>query len=224
MFKNYYLILGVPRTADPESIRSAYRDLAKRHHPDRIGPGGATKFKQIREAYEVLADPLQRARLDRQIDEAEGLSARSGGWSEREPEPLVSEPMNIGDRPGSVSPSFEAFIERIARNFTGLGVPKAEREEALNFELIMSPDEAERGAIIPFSIPVFRVCSWCGGSGDDWGFPCSHCDAEGRTVGRGTLRVRVPAGVRPGTVIEVPLNRLGVDNFYLRVHIRIARQ
>jgi len=221
MFKNHYLVLGVPRTADLAKIRSAYRELAKRHHPDRTGPGGAARFKQIREAYEVLGDPLQRARLDRQIDEAEGLSAPAPDLSGSDPEPLVSEPMAIGDRPGSISPSFEAFIERIARNFTGVGVPKGERAEAVNFELIMSPEEAERGAIIPFSIPVFHGCHWCGGSGSDWGFPCSYCDSEGRLTGRGEIKVRIPAGVRSGTVIEIPLGRLGVDNFYLRVRIRV---
>ncbi len=221
MFKDYYLVLGVPRTADPDRIRSAYRELAKRYHPDRIGPGGASTFNEIKEAYDILTDPLQRARLDRQLDEAQALTGPPDSFEDLEPEPLISEPMTIGDGPGSVGPSFEAFIERLARNFTGLGVPKAEREEAFNFELIMSPEEAARGAVIPFAIPVFQICPWCSGTGSDWGFPCSHCEAEGLLSGRGAIRVRIPAGVRPGTVIELPLSRLGVENFYLRVHIRI---
>ena len=61
MMKNYYLILGVPRDEqDPRGIRDAYRQLAKQYHPERAGPEGATAFRDVVEAYEVLSHDEQR--------------------------------------------------------------------------------------------------------------------------------------------------------------------
>jgi DnaJ-class molecular chaperone len=222
MRKDYYLILGVARTATADAIRSAYRELAKRYHPDHTGPGGASDFREIQEAYEVLSDPGSKAQLDRELKATAEQEAQAGTGPVATPEPLISEPVPIGDRPGSIRPSLEGFLERVARNFSGIGVPKAERAEALNYELILSPEEAGRGVVVPFTIPVFQVCVWCGGSGNDWGFPCDRCDAQGRRVTRETVRLHLPAGVRPGTVIDVSLRELGVENFYLRVQVRVA--
>src|SRR5262245_1731179 len=64
-FKDYYRILGVDRNADDKAIKSAYRKLARKHHPDvSKGAGAAEKFKEINEAYEVLSDPEKRRRYD----------------------------------------------------------------------------------------------------------------------------------------------------------------
>src|SRR3990172_967703 len=64
-FKDYYKILGVARTADDKAIKSAYRRLARKHHPDvaKAKDSGA-RFKEIGEAYEVLSDPEKRRRYD----------------------------------------------------------------------------------------------------------------------------------------------------------------
>lgn len=64
-FRDYYAVLGVPRDADEEAIRRAYRMLARKHHPDVDKTAGATKrFQELQEAYEVLSDPQKRARYD----------------------------------------------------------------------------------------------------------------------------------------------------------------
>ena len=65
-FKDYYKILGVPRTASQDDIKRNFRDLARRHHPDvaKGTPGSEEKFKDINEAYEVLRDPEKRKRYD----------------------------------------------------------------------------------------------------------------------------------------------------------------
>src|SRR5438552_16722714 len=64
-FKDYYRILGVDRKADDKTIQSAYRRLARKHHPDVAkGKDTADKFKEIAEAYEVLSDPDKRRRYD----------------------------------------------------------------------------------------------------------------------------------------------------------------
>lgn len=64
--RDYYEVLGVPRTASQEEIQRAYRRLARRYHPDiNKDPGAEEQFKQIGEAYQVLSDPKTRARYDR---------------------------------------------------------------------------------------------------------------------------------------------------------------
>src|SRR5215470_8374495 len=64
-FKDYYRILGVDRKADDKTIKSAYRRLARKHHPDVAkGKDSAARFQEIAEAYEVLSDPEKRKRYD----------------------------------------------------------------------------------------------------------------------------------------------------------------
>jgi curved DNA-binding protein len=96
MARDFYEVLGVPRTASAEEIQQAFRKLARRHHPDiNKDPAAEERFKELNEAYGVLSDPGQRARYDRfgpdfrQIPEdyderfAAGAGAgRGGGWSQ----------------------------------------------------------------------------------------------------------------------------------------------
>src|SRR5687768_16434152 len=66
-FKDYYDVLGVPRTATEDDVRQAFRKLARKHHPD-VNPGDKSaedKFKEINEAYEVLSDAEKRKKYDR---------------------------------------------------------------------------------------------------------------------------------------------------------------
>src|SRR6187402_3221799 len=67
---NYYVVLGIAEDADEEMIRSAFRALARRYHPD-VGVGSSpVEFHRAREAYETLADPERRRRYDRQLQSA----------------------------------------------------------------------------------------------------------------------------------------------------------
>jgi len=213
MAKNYYVILGVPIDAPPETIRSAFRKQARRCHPDHGGSEKARAFREASEAYEVLSDPVLRERYDREMHRI----------TRREIEPLVADPVPITGRPESARPSFDALFERLSRNFTGLGRPKAEREEPLLFELVLSPEEAMRGIRIPFRVPVLSACPRCLGSGHSGLFPCDDCEGAGRSVDSRTIEVQVPARVRDGTVVEASLNPLGVENVWLRVHVRVER-
>src|ERR671925_2310062 len=64
-FKDYYRILGVDRSADEKAIKSAYRKLARKYHPDVAkGKDAGERFREVTEAYEVLSDPEKRQRYD----------------------------------------------------------------------------------------------------------------------------------------------------------------
>jgi len=221
--KNFYVILGVPRQATPETIRTAYRNLAKRHHPDLVGSLSASHFRDVVEAYEVLSDPERRRAHNEELaaaDRSGRLTAeRTGAEPLREAEPLFSEGASIRQAFRASRPTVEEeFLDWTARHFTGARTPKSGRVEHLNLEVVLSPDEAEVGGILPVRVPVFVSCPLCGGTGQDWLFPCLSCRAQGVTQEERDLRIRIPGRVRDGTIWELPLAGSGV---HLRLHIRV---
>ncbi|MGE0822205.1 MAG: DnaJ domain-containing protein [Candidatus Binatia bacterium] len=224
--KDYYFILGVSRTESTSGIRDAFRELAKRYHPDRFGPQGTSVFQDIVEAYQVLSDTERRRVYNQGLRHAEGQAEPSLApivtRYEPEPEPLVPEPMSILRGFRTTRPSFDPLFRRFRRNFTGLGVPKAERVESLTLELHLSPEEAFRGGIAPLRVPVFYPCPVCHGSGRDWLFPCTYCEEQGMIEEEETVRLTIPPMVRDGAVMEVSLRGLGIHNLYLRLYLRVT--
>jgi molecular chaperone DnaJ len=217
--KNYYLILGVSRSESPAGIRARFRDLARTLHPDVAGAHSTSAFQKIAEAYAVLVNPLARRRHDAELARREGSSAvqRADPVAPRrwEPVSLLADPL-------AVHPSFDALLKRLFRNFAGIGVPKAERPEGLTFEVILTPHEALRGVDVPVAVPRVESCDECEGTGRGWLFPCASCGGRGAIVTENVVRIQVPPLVRPESVIDVPLNGLGIHNLYLRLHVRIA--
>ena len=78
--KNYYRVLGVSPQEDEAGIRKAYREKAKKHHPDRAGKDSTARFQEIAEAYEVLSSPEKREEYDRDL-------AAAGSRARRQPFP-----------------------------------------------------------------------------------------------------------------------------------------
>jgi hypothetical protein len=221
--RNFYSILGVPRKATPNTIRTAYRDLAKRHHPDRVELAGASRFRDVVEAYEVLSDPERRRAYNEELDSAEtsgSLAAKPiRTQPQREAEPLRSEGISIPRALHTSRPSFEEeFLDWTARHFTGVRLPKSGRAEHLNLEVILSQDEADRGGTLPISVPTFVPCPFCGGTGRDWLYPCVSCRAQGIIQEEETVRIRIPGMVRDGTIWELLLADAGVC---LQIRIRV---
>src|SRR5437016_5261923 len=217
MTKSYYVILGVSRTESTSGIREAFRELMKRYHPDRVGPQGARVFQDIVEAYQVLFDPERRKLYHQGLRYAAGSAEPQPApiivGQRPQPEPLVPESLSVLRDFQTIQPSFEALIERFLRNFTGIGVPKGERLEGLNVEVILSPEEAATGIVIPVGVPVFYDCPQCGGSGHDWLFPCVICHAQGTIEIEKTIRIGIPPMVPDRTIVEVPIHGLRVHNF-----------
>jgi molecular chaperone DnaJ len=225
--KDYYLVLGVSRAENLRGIQEAFRELAKIYHPDRAGPAGTRQFQDIQEAYETLSDPEKRRLYHHQLEQAEiRVHSRPEPIFSRprsRPEPLIPEIMSVLRDFETIRPSFEPLFERFIRNFTREGVPKGERLEDLNIEVILSPEEAATGVTVPVGVPVFATCPQCGGSGRDWLFPCLECNGQGMLEEEETVRIDIPPLVRDRTIIEVPIHGLGIHNFYIRLHLRIGR-
>jgi DnaJ-class molecular chaperone len=215
--RTYYMILGVSRAESPGGIRAAYRDLARKLHPDVAGEQATHAFQEVSEAYDVLSDPERRRQYNHELQRAEGEDARPVRPAARAP--ITRPPRGIFDSSQSVRPSSEAMRDRFVRNFTGVGVPKSEHLEDLNIEVVLTPDEARRGCVLPIGVPVFRRCPHCGGSGRDWLFPCWSCQQQGVIESEQVVRFGIPALVRSGAIFEMPLQGLGIHNFHLRLHV-----
>jgi DnaJ-class molecular chaperone len=226
--KNYYIILGVPHTESETGIHKAFRRLAKMYHPDRVGQEGTRYFQDIMEAYSVLSDAKKRREYNASLIPAARQRnikiKREGEQETREADPLIPEPLSVTKDFFTITPSFDEMFDRLVRNFNGMGIPKGERVQELNVEVILSSDVARRGGVVPIGVPVFYPCRYCGGSGHDWLFPCIYCQEQGVIEDEEVVTIRVSPLVKDNTVFEVPLRGLGVQNFQLRVYIRIDTQ
>src|SRR5258708_21213104 len=87
---NYYALLGVPIDADADTIKRAYRQLARRYHPDLAGPQGAVQMKRINRAYDVLSDPEKRLNYDTIMGGV--IDFRKGGLVRPRPTPRKFDP------------------------------------------------------------------------------------------------------------------------------------
>ena len=226
--RDHYLVLGVSRRENFRGIRDAYRELAKHYHLDRARTDAVDRFRDIQEAYEDLSDPEKRRVYDRELDQNEIIV-------QSRPEPITcpSRPRPGFRAPGPLSllrefrstrPSFETLYERFLRNFTNRQIPKGERIEGLNVDLVLSPEESAQGGTVAVGVPVFFACPQCYGTGHEWLFPCANCAAQGVIDAEKPVYVRIPPMPPERSVLEVPIHGLGIHNLFLRLHTRISRR
>lgn len=233
MQKNYYVILGIAPGASPEEIKAAFRRRVRELHPDVSGLNSGP-FIEVQEAYAVLSDPERRRRYDREMLEP-GL--RRQLWPP--PEPLVrarpaAEPFQPGDPWSGVRevslvesfqrfvPSFDELFDRFWSNFESLTRPKAETLQSLTVETVLRPEEARRGGQVRVWVPARAMCPTCGGHGGIGGFACWRCAGQGALTTEFPVDVRYPAGVRDGYAVRIPLDRFGIQNFYLTLWLRVS--
>jgi molecular chaperone DnaJ len=175
--RDYYEVLGISRTASEQEIKSAYRKLALRHHPDR-NPGNRDaeeKFKEAAEAYAVLADPQKRSMYDR-FGHA-GVSAGAGAGAGFDPTIFA----DFGDVLGGLGDIF-GFGDLFggARRRGG-----PQRGADLRYDVEISFDDSARGTELTIQIPRADVCDTCRGSGAAKGSGPTTCPS---CHGRGQLR------------------------------------
>ncbi len=232
--KNYYQILSVESDATMEQIRAAYLRQAEDLQPDcygqDIGP-----FNDIQEAYAVLSDPALRLAYDEMLHRSFAGSSRPGSasaeslfWSKPAPEPLIptQEQADLGELSltrsfVSFSPSFDELFDRLWRNFS-LVRPKVERLRSLNVEIRISPKEAFHGGRVRLLVPARLRCQVCQGRGGIEFYTCWKCNGAGAVQGEYPVILTFPPGVVNNCVVEVPLDRFGISNFYLRAIFRVS--
>lgn len=223
---DYYLMLGVSRRENVRGIQEAFSELANAYSPDRAGPEGRRRLQPVRDAYAILSDPVRRRIYDHELENEEvGLRSTPEpklSQPPSRPEPLTDAPMSVLHDFEGIQPSFEPLFERWVRNFTGENIPKGERLEGLNVEVILPAEKAARRQTIQVGLPVFYSCPQCGGSGRDWLFPCMSCHGQGMIEEEKTVAVLTPPMLPDRAIMEVPIDGLGFHNFFLRLHIRIS--
>ena len=162
--RDYYELLGVSRDASQNDIKKAFRELARKHHPD-VNPGNPAaeeQFKAINEAYEVLGDPEKRRRYD-QFGHA-AANAREGSG----PGPGFDPFSGLGDL-------FEAFF--------GEGSTASRRGRDQVYELLIDLEQVLSGTEAEIEVDREENCPICGGSGARIGSAprkCPRCGGRGR--------------------------------------------
>ena len=199
MKKNFYKVLGVDQKAGPEKIRKAYRQAAKRYHPD-VSPRSEEKFREVQEAYETLSDPEKKALYDRGI-----LEERSPAVSPKSyyPYPLWSYPSSLFNEIDHFFGRFEDFWTGRWPDFFG---EKDQSHEDLSVEITLTPSEARKGCEIPLIIPFRVICRRCKGTGFVGELICGLCRGTGEGRSEKKIEVTIPPGVRSGTEMRFPLS------------------
>ncbi|MCH5299718.1 MAG: molecular chaperone DnaJ [Ruminococcus sp.] len=183
--RDYYEVLGVSKGASDDEIKKAFRQSAKKYHPD-LHPGDKTceeKFKEVNEAYEVLSDSEKRARYDQFGHAGVDPNFGAGGGS-----PFGAD-MDIGDIFNSFFGGFGGFGGRRNSN------PNAPRRGAdVEANLFIEFEEAAKGCKKTVTYQNIETCSDCHGTGADKGSTPKTCSACGGS-GRVTINQRTPFGV-----------------------------
>lgn len=231
--RDFYDILGVARNATDEEIKKSYRKLAMKYHPDRNPDSkeAEDKFKEAKEAYEMLSDPQKRAAYD-QYGHA-GVDPNMGG-------------MGGGQGFGGFSDAFgdifgDIFGGAAAGARGGRGGPQVYRGADLRYSMEISLEEAAHGHETQIRVPSWSNCEHCGGEGAEPGTkvetcgtchgagqvrvsqgffsmqqtcprcngsgkhipkPCKKCHGAGKTKSQKTLEVKIPAGIDDGMRIR----------------------
>ncbi|MBA5776065.1 molecular chaperone DnaJ [Stappia sp. F7233] len=226
--RDFYEVLGVGREADEKELKSAYRKLAMKFHPDR-NPGDASaeaQFKEVNEAYDTLKDAQKRAAYDRF-----GHAAFENG--------------GFGGGRGHGN-DFASAMSDIFDEFFGMGSSRRsngrERGADLRYNLEITLEEAYTGKAVEIEVPTSITCDACSGSGAKPGTqptncrtcggagrvraaqgfftlertcptcqgrgqvisdPCGTCGGSGRKTQNRTLSVNIPAGIEDGTRIRL---------------------
>jgi DnaJ-class molecular chaperone len=187
--KDYYIILGLPKTATAAEIDAAFRRLARKYHPD-VQPeekDALALFKSAKEAHDVLSDAEKR----REYDRKRSRGRRRSAMHPRDP---------LG-RAGHDLEDLSRVWAETSRSMASAGQPRPRPAQDVEAELRLVPEEANRGGPLEVRISVRQACHACQGPGDAAEGPCAVCGGEGTVWESRLLQLRLPPGLRDGTVL-----------------------
>jgi len=162
--RDFYEILGVARNASDDEIKKSYRKLAMKYHPDRNPDSkeAEAKFKEAKEAYEMLSDPQKRAAYD-QYGHA-GVDPNMGGFG------------GGGQGFGGFSDAFgDIFGDIFGGGGQGRGGPQVYRGADLRYSMEITLEEAAHGHDTQIRVPSWSDCEACHGDGAEPGSKVETC-------------------------------------------------
>jgi molecular chaperone DnaJ len=195
--RDYYDVLGVAPGAGADEIKRAYRQLARRYHPDISGDERGAAFLEVSRAYEVLRDPDRRRSYDANL-----VTGARADW--------------LGDEVAIDFPSVSSVLDRMRDSFFG-----GAREASLSADIVVTPQEAFWGTFVVLHVPLRRTCPRCGGRGEVWSEWCATCGGGGEVSKTHEMRLRVPAGVREGARFRFSVAPRGAPLTFVDVRISI---
>jgi molecular chaperone DnaJ len=195
--RDYYDVLGVSPDAGADEIKRAYRQLARRYHPDISGDERAAGLADVSRACETRRDPRRR----RTYDARSGAPTRAD-W--------------LADEVAIDFPSVASVLDAMRHSFFG-DAPAA----AFSADIVVSPQEAFWGVTVPLDLPLRRTCPKCGGRGEVWTDWCGTCSGGGEVDASHAMRLRIPAGVREGAIFRFTVDPQGAAATLVEVRVRI---
>jgi DnaJ-class molecular chaperone len=206
--KDFYDTLGVKRGASEKEVRSAYRKLARKYHPD-VNPGDKTaeaRFKEINNAYEVLSDADKRRKYDKyganweHADQIEEMQRSRGNGGARRYYSGGNgggfQQFDLNDL-GDLGGVFGQFFGRGgARTMSRRG---ADAQHPVEVTL----EEAYHGTTRTLQLMGTEPCPTCGGAGEIAGATCHVCGGYGQVEKPRRLEVKIPAGVASGSKVRI---------------------
>ena len=230
---DYYDLLGVARDADPDTLKRAYRRLARQYHPDvNKDPGAEDRFKEIGRAYEVLSDPQTRGRYD-QFGEAclgggggmpdmgdmggfadlfetffSGFGGAAPGQGPRRRGPNQGDDLRLDFTISFQEAVFgiekEVQIRHLETCDTCKGTGAKQGSGPTTCGTCGGSGQVRRATRTPFgNFTQVAACPTCEGSGQVIADPCNACGGQGLQQVRKKLRINIPAGVDSGTRLRV---------------------
>lgn len=211
-YKDYYVVLGVPKNAAEKDIKSAYRRLAKKWHPD-ANAGNAKeaeeKFKEIQEAYEVLGDSEKRRKYDVLGSDWQQASRQA----EQQRQYRTHQDQTFYDfggggggaqsGPSGFSDFFDMFFSGVGRRQTPQGNPFSQRGQDLETTIELTLRDAYDGGKKSVSLQLEDACPRCRGTGTLDGRLCPNCHGTGTVLATKKFEVSVPKGIGNGQRIRL---------------------
>lgn len=229
--KNYYSILGVTPDSSDAEIKSAYRKLARKYHPD-VNPYGTARFKDITEAYETLSDAKKRIQYDTvnrffKSSPKQEKQHTSSNKADSEYKKQASSQNHTEPKM-----SKEEFSKKINDIFEEFSKPKSKKEkttpkrgEDLYEDIFVNIKEAVNGAERIINVMHSTACPNCKGRKFINGSLCHLCKGTGEKVEHKKIIVKIPKNVKNGTKLRIPqegssgLNGGKNGDLYLKIKI-----